>query len=124
MNNIVFTVSGSAAIVAIAPNSKKCDESDKNVKITKSFIFIKGTNEHLNRIDDIIEDTFNRLEQSIEKLGDKVASMMNIKNDEIMKDVVSNSEDDDVNYNSESIVGVKSKGEKMCIRDSTHTHTI
>ena len=34
----------------------------QNVKFDELKAQIKGTNEHLNRIDDIIEDTFNRLE--------------------------------------------------------------
>ena len=37
--------------------------------------------------------------------------MTNINNDEIVEEVVLNSEDNDINYDSESIVGVKNKGE-------------
>ena len=48
--------------------------------------------------------------------------MTNIKNDEIVEDVVLNSEDNDINYNSESIVGVKNNGEtndENIIKNST-----
>ena len=46
---------------------------------------INEINEHLNQTNDIIENNCNRLEQSIEKLGDKVISMTNINNDEIVE---------------------------------------
>ena len=65
-------------------------------------------NEHLNQTNDIIENNCNRLEQSVEKfekLGDNVISMTNINNDEIVEDVVLNSEDNNINYNY-SIVSV------------------
>ena len=49
------------------------------------------------------------------KLADNVIVMTNINNDKIEEDVVLdskvlNSDDNDVNYNSESIVGVKNSG--------------
>ena len=84
-------------------------------------------NKHLNQTSEIIEANFHRLEQSVEKLGDNVINITNINNDEIVEEVVLDnkimtSDDNDINYNSESIVGVKNNGEtndENIIKNST-----
>ena len=101
--------------------NKKLDIQNEKFDELKSEI--QEINKHLESTNQTIRTSLNKLEQSVEKLGDNVLSITNINNDERMKDVVSNSENDNVNYNSESIVGVKNNGEtndENIIENSTY----
>ena len=93
------------AMLELKFNEIKSDSDAKfniqNDKFEELKYEIKEIKKHLESTNETVRTSLNKLEQSVEKLGDNVLSITNINNDEIMKDVVSNSENDDVNYNSE-----------------------
>ena len=138
--NFMRTMNSSINVKVDVQNSKFDEQNSKFDEMnTQNVKFEINMNKHLNEIDthlntvkeQILESISSSCEKKIDemyknlegnlnqimnkKLGDNVIVKTNINNDKIVEDVVLdskvlNSDDNDVNYNSESIVGVKNNG--------------
>ena len=103
-------------------NNKKFEEQNTQFQQNISVKFDELKTE-INKMQIKCESNWNELKYEVnETLSRSLNNMTNIKNDEIVEDVVLNSEDNDINYNSDSIVGVKNNGEtndENIIKNST-----